>query len=141
MSKARSIRASWNRRKADGALVIEVLGIEPISGNRWQRLHWAARKKYEEKLLLVLRTMRPKPAKLTQPVVVSYARSYYAHPLDQDNLVTGFKPILDALVDLELLEDDSPSYVTIGQTFQEARGKSPPRFAVILAPRVLASVP
>ena len=135
MSKAKQIKASCNRRRADGALVIEVLGVEPLSLNRWQRLHWSERKRYGEKLAAILRTARPKPTTLTSPVVADYARSYRSRPLDQDNLIGGFKPILDALVGLGVLKDDGPECVTIGRTFQEIRGNGPPRFAVVLAPR------
>jgi hypothetical protein len=40
-------------------------------------------------------------------------RAFRARLLDQDNFIGGLKPLLDGLIELELLHDDGPEYLEL----------------------------
>jgi hypothetical protein len=40
-------------------------------------------------------------------------RAFWSRLLDQDNFIGGLKPLLDGLIELELLHDDSPEYLEL----------------------------
>ncbi len=79
--------------------------------NRWQRLHYIARKK--EKMAWVQHFMLTigQPKKTIEKCTISIDR-YACGPLpDWDNAYCSAKPILDALVMYRVIVDDSPKHV------------------------------
>ena len=56
--------------------------------------------------------------------------SFRKELLDFDNLVAGFKCLVDALVDLELLFDDSPKYADI--SYFQKRDRDNPHTEILI---------
>lgn len=82
--------------------------------NKWQRLHWTMRRKEKQKWIHELwaaNNGKHGDGKQVKRKVVIY--SYRTKLLDHDNLVGGAKPLIDALVHLKLIYDDSPEWVEV----------------------------
>lgn len=85
------------------------------SQNVYQRWHWAQKKRFRDQCQMHLEVQcrlsphgRP-PRNVKMHVCVT---RHSAGVLDYGNLVGGCKPVLDALVRVGLLVDDSPKWVT-----------------------------
>lgn len=127
------------RRDQAGRLVLlrlVCLGAEPPGLNSARgllRRHWTKRGRDRDSLLLLLRAPGPLPS-VGGPARVAYSRTYARAPLDPDNLAASAKPILDALVRLGVLVDDSPAYLELAPE-QERRGRGGPRYVLEISPR------
>lgn len=84
------------------------------SGNRYARMHWAAKRRLKKAFILHSRIgasgARRCPAGEHRCVTIE---RHGSRLLDPDNLAWGAKPLLDALVVVDLLEDDSPKHATV----------------------------
>lgn len=76
------------------------------------RMHWARRRKYTEKWSWMIRgalgypgVLEPAPDKARV-----YITQYRKRLMDTDNLFASVKPILDGLIDWQLIRDDSPGH-------------------------------
>ena len=58
------------------------------------------------------------PHHLLYPVTITGTR-YGKQPLDPDNLIGSLKPVIDALVSCNCLEDDTEKHVSIGEIKQK----------------------
>lgn len=80
--------------------------------NEWQRMHWRDRVNLGDRMKVVARFVAqkhgPHPA---EPARVEITR-HSVGVLDQDNLVGGCKPLVDALVSAGLIVDDSPQWLS-----------------------------
>lgn len=128
---------AWLR---DGWLLVHVAGIEPpgLNGNDGLlRMHWAGRKRLATRLDLMLRqALSAGQIQVEKPkgkVRVTYVRSYRANPMDEDNLAASAKPVLDALVKLGVLANDSPEHVELA-ALQRKRGEYGPHFQLRIEP-------
>lgn len=127
------------QRDQAGRLVLlrlSCLGAEPPGLNSSRgllRRHWTKRSNDRDSLLLLLRAPGPLPS-VGGPARVRYVRTYARGPLDPDNLAASAKPILDALVRLGVLVDDSPAYLDLVPE-QEPRGRAGPRYVLEISPR------
>lgn len=117
----------------DGSWHCLVKGMEPLGLNRLLRLHWRVRGRMQDELELILRSAGPTPC-FKGPVLVTYTRSYYRVPMDDDNLSGSFKLIGDALVALKIVEDDKPKILKLNP-FQIPRAKFGPRFRLSISRR------
>lgn len=104
----------------------------PVSGNRWQRMHWSQRKRISDVWNLALLTARVSEQHMpfldnteadTPRMVRVSATCYFGNGvrgkrMDQDNLETGLKPAFDALVRARYIRDDAPKYVERGKIEQ-----------------------
>lgn len=110
-------------------LQISVLGIEPKGLNGHSgllRQNWRKRASENGRYRLILGSRGQLP-KFDGPVDVTYWRSYFTVPMDEDNLAASFKPIGDALVALGVVSDDSSALLRLTPR-QAKRGASGPRF-------------
>ena len=87
----------------------------PHSPNRTFKMHWGERarwkKAWEEEVWFGALSLKS-PTKL--PAKPKVQVTLYMHELqDRDNAMASLKPILDGLVKVGLLKDDSPKYCTI----------------------------
>lgn len=111
-------------------LLVHVAGIEPpgLNGDRGLlRMHFKERGNLANRLQLMLRSALgdipiPKPK---GKVRVTYVRSYLHRPMDEDNLASSAKPVLDALVALGVLEDDSPEHIELKALQAKRKGRGP----------------
>lgn len=123
-----------------GWLLIHVAGIEPpgLNGNEGLlRMHWAGRKRLASKLeLMLLAALSAGQIQVERPkgkVRVTYVRSYRANAMDEDNLAASLKPVLDALVRIGVLVDDSPERLEIA-CLQRKRGDQGQHFQLRIEP-------
>lgn len=111
-----TVAARWERRGGVGvdAWVFSCSGL-PVRGLNGSkgllRMHWAARRSYQNAIAAVLRSGAPD--RIQGRVVVLYARGYRTQPMDEDNLAASAKPILDGLRAVGVVDDDSPEHVTL----------------------------
>ncbi len=114
----------------------------PPSLNAWQRMHWAKRRQVAvslegfvalecgERLKMPMvwyvsptrRRLQGRLRKSGMPDGHRFVRITRRGPrtLDHDNLVGGCKPLVDALVKVGLIENDTPDLVTV--EYQQERG-------------------
>jgi len=94
------------------------------SQNKRDKLHWATRSKQRQHWYTQLR-MRLKPKEPPTALVSIRIVSYRNRLLDYANLVGGdCKPIIDCLVQLGYIKDDSPRWFTCEyQQVQVARNE------------------
>ena len=91
------------------------LPIKIKSGNVLARKHWAERRRLKQEYKLLIRNqMRRKKVPFCEDkkyklVILSYRKKL----LDIDNLWSGLKQLLDALIEENFIYDDSPDYVDI----------------------------
>lgn len=90
----------------------EIKTLTP-SLNKWQRWHWLERKKFQDALCWEIK-IAAYPLNIPDSIsdyrkvhIISYRKSL----LDDDNFVGGLKPLLDSLVDLRFIYDDSDAYL------------------------------
>lgn len=82
--------------------------------NALLRMHWAKRRRVKQEIGGLLAFTVPPGCKLSEPVkrsVLIVRRG--GKTLDADNLAGGHKPLVDCLVELDLLWDDSPAYAAL----------------------------
>ena len=93
-----------------------ILPIVTPSNNELLRMHWVARWKLKEAYqweLVAVGAHNPKyKVKGKENRIVRFM-SFRPGMLDTGNLAGGFKELEDAMVDMELLFDDSPKYADI----------------------------
>ena len=81
-----------------------------IRGN--SRAHWRVRhqlsKSFKEGTIFRLMQLDPEPM---DKIRVKYIAYWCGKRVDEDNLIIGMKPALDALTKYGLIKDDSPEYV------------------------------
>ena len=102
-------------------LVIPDIPRSPNGPKGLLRMHWAAKNKYNLYWYQLVRSMIDMTAVYPtgrQKVSISQMRR---RMLDPDNLVASVKPILDALVKWELIEDDDAEHIELQVT--QAKGK------------------
>ena len=94
---------------------ILVLPLQIQSANKILRQHWAVRSRAKKEYALFVRNQMKtrgivkaecKKYKLT---IISYRKRL----LDFDNLVLGCKGLIDAMIDENLIYDDSPDYIDV----------------------------
>lgn len=113
---------------ADGSLDIQLRGYRPLSLNRQQRMHYRNRKRDLERTSLMLRaaTAGKVIPMFAAPVRVTYWQFYARLPMDWDNFGASMKHILDGLVRIGILQNDSPrevAQVILGQTKVKTEGE------------------
>ena len=94
---------------------ILVLPLKIKSLNEILKQHWATRRKSKQEYALFIRNqMRLKniPKAKCKKYYIKIL-SYRKKLLDYDNLVAGCKGLLDAMIDENLIHDDSPDYVNV----------------------------
>lgn len=84
----------------------------PIGINRLLRLHWAVRKKEQQKFIADITDNNPHVLDYvyTEPVCVEYTRKSIKY-MDWDNAAGSFKLLGDGLVQLGVLPDDNPEII------------------------------
>jgi hypothetical protein len=95
-------------------MVTSILISSPLmSGNYYSGRHWKLRHKmrkmYEKEIWACCNGKVPKFSGKVEVAIVSQR----AHLLDPDNLYSGCKPLLDAMKQLEIIEEDSPKYLDL----------------------------
>ena len=92
---------------------ILVLPLKIKSANEILRQHWATRRKSKQEYKLFIRNqMRLKNIQKAECRKYNIKiLSYRKRLLDYDNLVSGCKSLLDAMIDEGLIYDDSPDYI------------------------------
>ena len=117
------------------------LPTAPPSLNQWQRMHWAKRKliaggmRDEIGLCLVVEHRELARVEIGSNglgvvVLKSRAKGHRrvkitrrgSRTLDHDNLVGGCKPLVDALVKVGLIENDTPALVTVEYAQERGAG-------------------
>jgi hypothetical protein len=94
-------------------LVIEDIPRSPNGPKGLLRMHWAARRKYNQAwYYLVSQALGGCRPIVKDRAVVSISQMR-KRKFDPDNLVASVKPILDALVKLEIIEDDSSKFIDL----------------------------
>lgn len=79
--------------------------------NKWQRMHWAQKRKYQKDLTWSIRALGPIwPAPASRCRIHIIRANPKPYP-DYDGMIGGFKPLLDALVTCGYIEDDSPGVI------------------------------
>ena len=116
-----------------GALVISVGGFEPPSRNACDKMHWSRRHKLTKDIELMLVSRGQLPS-FAGPVTIVYSRTCHGAELDEDNLAGSFKAVGDALVRLNVIEDDKPKIVRL-VVDQQRRGKGGPSFTLVISQR------
>lgn len=76
--------------------------------NQMNKLHWAKRHKLRESLTWEIRAKTRN--RHTGPVRLEVYR-FSVGIADYDNIVAGFKPVLDALVNASIIPDDNPDVI------------------------------
>lgn len=89
--------------------------------NRWQRMHWASRRRYHERLAWLIRKAvgKNQPARPLDRCWIHVTRGNPLPLPDTDGLYGGLKPLLDCLVQrtarnplgLGLIRDDNSSVI------------------------------
>jgi hypothetical protein len=103
--------------------------------NRLLRMNYRKRKKMKESLAWEIKAalseqdleIDPGPEKRRLSVV-----SFRKKLLDQDNYIGGLKLLIDGLVDLELLHDDSPEFLEL-EKLEQRIDLSNPRTEISIA--------
>ena len=108
---------------------ILVIPVQIQSANKILRQHWAVRSRAKKEYALFIRNqMKLKNIKKAECKKYKIKIiSYRARKLDYDNLVLGCKGLLDAMIDENLIWDDSPDYVDV--TYEQNTQKKE-RFAL-----------
>lgn len=91
------------------------------SNNRLLRMHYRNRKRLKDSFLWEIKVnlseqdieINPDPEKRRLSIV-----SFRKNLMDQDNFIGGLKLLIDGLVDLGLLYDDSPEFLELGKLEQ-----------------------
>ena len=96
-------------------LSIPDVPVSPNGPKGYLRMHWAKRAKYNEAWAWRIRGAMGWPAVFDQApdkarVTIT---QYRKRTMDYDNLVASCKCVLDALVDWELIADDSPDHIEL----------------------------
>jgi len=126
------------------------LGQDLPSLNKWQAWHWAKRKRLKDKLALDLRNLiifqselnasnvrelgklHVRTGKRLTVTMKRYYDGYKMKRYDHDNFIGGCsKPLMDALVNIGVLPEDSDKYLLHGPHAQKKDSMNP-RFEVIL---------
>ncbi len=79
--------------------------------NRWQRLHFKARKKEKNAWVQHFMISIGRPKNPIEKCMVSIERYACGVLPDWDNVYCSAKPILDALVTYQVIVDDSPRHI------------------------------
>lgn len=114
-----------------GALRI-VLPLPTPSANEWSGKHWSKRYKLKANWSkAIAAVVRVAEHRTMTPMRVTIERHMAGPGLDPDNLVAGVKPILDAMVTLGLLVDDSARWLEL-HVSQHKTGKGEPAYTSIV---------
>ncbi len=82
--------------------------------NALLRMHWAKRRRIKNEVGALVAFAVPPGCKLSAPVKRSaMIVRHGGKTLDADNLAGGHKPLVDYLVELRLLWDDSPKWAAL----------------------------
>ena len=96
--------------------------VKLINNNTYLRMHWAKRKQYHQCLEDEIYCAVPYKCNNGPPRAKKTVRMTYItkakKPYDKDNLYGMCKPVVDRLVDLELLRDDSPDCLDLHAYFK-----------------------
>lgn len=104
-------------------LIIHDIPRSPNGPRGLLRMHWAARKRYNELWRAHVRSQiqsTQQPPEGKQHVFISQMRK---RQLDPDNLVASCKPILDALVHWGLIADDDGKHIEL--SCMQVTGREP----------------
>ena len=112
-----------------GALRI-VLPLPTPSANEWSGKHWSRRYRLKAQWAKLLLVAKPGEHRASSRLRVTIERVMTGGGLDPDNLAGGLKPVLDAMVSLGLLLDDSPRWLEL-HVGQSKPGKGEPPHTVI----------
>lgn len=105
-------------------LVCEVSVPLTPSGNRWVRMHWAARRRYGAECLAAVRAQVRPGVPIPGPVWLHLVRcSTATRPADVDNVISGAKAAIDALVMARVLVDDGPRQIERVTCDDRVRGR------------------
>lgn len=110
------------------------------SPNVWVRAHWSVYAKIKKAWFnrVYSATIEQYRRQLFGPPVQQFElhiTRYGAKSLDKDNLTGGFKPLIDAMVKLQLLADDTAENVVLLNPSQEKCAKKDERTHVIVIER------
>ena len=116
-------------------LTIEFKGIEqPPSLNGaggLMRMHFSQKKALKEKLMWIILDQNKQKIKFEKTVRVFTIR-YSSRFQDWDNCASMFKLVGDALVDLEIIPDDSPKYIEAFHMDQFKAKRSEAKYVIII---------
>lgn len=117
--------------KSDGMVKITLAGLIPgLNGkNGLIREPWYNRIKRRKKMLV--RLMALNIPKFTSKVEISL-KFYHSILADEDGLHARFKIIGDCLVDMGILQDDSPQYVVMTKPKQEKSRRKDQKVQIII---------
>lgn len=92
----------------------------PPSANKYQRMHWAVKKKLRTRFHAELFVASLESGKFGYPhakmrvQINVHSKGATARRLDPDNLWGGCKPLIDAMRDVGLIRNDSPKWLDLG---------------------------
>jgi len=87
------------------------------------RMHWSKRKQVTRRIVKEIWAQIPRPKSLYKTPITVSATRYAIRMMDEDNLVASLKIPLDVMVELGVLQGDSPKYMKLGDITQERVSK------------------
>jgi hypothetical protein len=105
------------RTEAGGQMFVVEIPLPTLSLNKLQRMHWAQRKRLRDQYERIIRLVR-RPCDRVKRYEFRCVKieRHGVRQLDHDNFVGGCKPLIDALKNVGLIWDDSPSYCRVKYT-------------------------
>ena len=97
------------------------ISTPPPSLNVLLRMHYRERTKLKRRIRIELwaQVLDAERIRCSNRQLILTGTRYGKKALDPDNLIGSLKPVIDALVWLEVLVDDTEQYLTIGKIRQE----------------------
>lgn len=95
-----------------------------MSGNKLDRMHWAAKRRYEAKVYAGLLWTLPDQSKRPTTKRILTITCYRRKLLDEDNYRKGCKRLVDIIVKKNFFKDDSPEWIKV-YLFQERISHNP----------------
>ena len=90
-----------------------------FSRNAIDKMHWAEKGRLKGQYRILIRNqMRLNKIKATEDKCVIKIKCYVKRMMDMDNVVSGLKQFIDALVTEKFIYDDSPTWLIIKEIRQ-----------------------
>ena len=118
------IKKAQHGKKYNERFVISCVGKKqlPQMPNTYSGAHWGIHQNETKKWMRRIReeTLCRRPKEPIEKAYVHFTRCSTREP-DYDNLVAGFKRVLDALIKCGLIVDDSPKHLVSKYTWEKAK--------------------